>query len=41
MMSWRQEYLENLKQRDELEKANYDLIDACEAPWSPKLSEGN
>jgi len=28
MMSWRQEYLENLKQRDELEKANYDLIDA-------------
>ncbi|OBT56090.1 hypothetical protein VE04_04165 [Pseudogymnoascus sp. 24MN13] len=27
-MSWRQEYLENLKQRDELEKANYDLIDA-------------
>ncbi|KFY18392.1 hypothetical protein V493_08658 [Pseudogymnoascus sp. VKM F-4281 (FW-2241)] len=28
MMSWRQEYLENLRQRDELEKANYDLIDA-------------
>lgn len=35
MMSWRQEYLENLRRRDELEKANYDLIDACEAPWSP------
>lgn len=31
-MSWRQEYLENLRRRDELEKANYDLIDACEAP---------
>ncbi|KFY58351.1 hypothetical protein V496_06181 [Pseudogymnoascus sp. VKM F-4515 (FW-2607)] len=28
MMSWRQEYLENLRRRDELEKANYDLIDA-------------
>ncbi|KFY07202.1 hypothetical protein V492_07357 [Pseudogymnoascus sp. VKM F-4246] len=28
MMSWRQEYLENLRQQDELEKANYDLIDA-------------
>ncbi|KFX87889.1 hypothetical protein O988_09238 [Pseudogymnoascus sp. VKM F-3808] len=27
-MSWRQEYLENLRQRDEVEKANYDLIDA-------------
>ncbi|KAL5347689.1 autophagy protein 16, interacts with Atg12p-Atg5p [Pseudogymnoascus australis] len=27
-MSWRQEYLENLRRRDELEKANYDLIDA-------------
>ncbi|KFY09192.1 hypothetical protein V491_08345 [Pseudogymnoascus sp. VKM F-3775] len=28
MMSWRQEYLENLRRQDEQEKANYDLIDA-------------
>jgi hypothetical protein len=29
MASWRQEYLEGLKLRDEREKASYEVIDAC------------
>jgi hypothetical protein len=30
MTSWREEYIEALKDRDKHEKLDYELIDACE-----------
>jgi hypothetical protein len=30
MATWREEYMTALKEREKVEKANYDIIDACE-----------
>jgi len=32
MTSWREEYIEALKDRDKHEMLDYELIDACEYP---------
>lgn len=39
MSSWREEYLEALRERDRREKVDYDLIDACKSFVNPAFSE--
>ncbi len=36
-MSWQNEYLAGLKLRDESQRANYELVNACEMKLDPAV----